>query len=136
MRRFAQVLIPVFTFVLVCALIFQVSATSPYLDERFSVLSPRSDVKAIWWSSSWHYRLSFSIYSGSYGSIDVPFETTVNFTFLLTQLEVHATFDENSIRVIEYNSMGEVLYEVPSQFDKASDYNADFNARLIVSKAV
>ncbi|NIO36520.1 hypothetical protein GTO27_02330, partial [Candidatus Bathyarchaeota archaeon] len=38
------------------------------------------------------------------------------------------TFDNQSVRVFEYNDTGGIIGEMPSQFDEAEDYNASNNA--------
>jgi uncharacterized membrane protein len=77
-----------------------------------------------WWNISWHYRFRLDIDSLNYDRKDWPVEIWVNFTDLLPS----GTFDENSVRIFEYNSTGGLLYEVPYQFDKDSGYDAANNA--------
>lgn len=81
-----------------------------------------------WWDSSWNCRVLYTLYSGDYDRIDVPVEMTINFTKLLMQSNASGTFDENSLRVIEYESIEELLLEIPSQFDRASSFNASSDA--------
>jgi len=90
--------------------------------------STSSASDAPWWNDAWHYRTPspYTLYLGDYDRKDVPFEKTLNFTSLLSQFNESGTFDENSIRVIEYNAAGDALWEVPSQFEKAAHYNATF----------
>jgi len=78
---------------------------------------------AIWWNASWHYRLSLNIHTGAYNRVDVPVEKILDFTSILSQKGVSGEFDNNSVRVIEYDVSGNILWEVPSQFDKSSDYD-------------
>ena len=117
-----------FTFLSLSKSISQVAAETP-LDYHapYLTLQSNNDIGA-WWNESWHYRVPFTVYSGSYDHIDGIVEKAINFTSLLNQWEVDGTFDPNSVRVIEYNSVEEALYEVPSQFDEAIDYDAHFNA--------
>jgi uncharacterized membrane protein len=77
-----------------------------------------------WWNVSWHYRFRLEINSTSYSRTDWPIEQFVNFTDLLPA----GTFDENSIRVFEYSQSGDILYEVPSQFEKDENFDASSNA--------
>ena len=79
---------------------------------------------AKWWNTSWHYRLRIDIYS-PVDRTNWPVEISLNFSDLIPS----GTFDENSIRVFEYSSNGEIIQEVPSQFDKDEDYNANYNAK-------
>ncbi|HLC58893.1 MAG TPA: NEW3 domain-containing protein, partial [archaeon] len=83
-----------------------------------------------WWNNSWTYRFRLEINSTQYNRADWPIDQPVNFTDLLP----YGTFDINSTRVIEYNpSTGNVLYEIPSQFDRESVYDATSNAIGTVS---
>ncbi|MEM5871881.1 MAG: choice-of-anchor X domain-containing protein, partial [Candidatus Aenigmatarchaeota archaeon] len=81
-----------------------------------------------WWDANWHYRVGLEINNTGYNRTNWTIEYEINFTKLLHDLDVYGTFDENSIHVIEYNSTGSILYEIPSQFDKAEDYNESENA--------
>jgi hypothetical protein len=83
-----------------------------------------------WWDLSWRYRTRVILHSGDYDRVDVVVSTLINFTYLLN---ASGTFDENSVRVVEYSTTGEILYEVPSQFDNMSNYDAVSNAVGTVS---
>ncbi|MCS7093981.1 MAG: NEW3 domain-containing protein [Candidatus Aenigmarchaeota archaeon] len=74
---------------------------------------------ATWFNTSWHYRFRVEITSNVERS-NWPVEIEVNFSELLP----YGTFDENSIRVFEYSSNGNLLYEVPSQFEKSENYSS------------
>jgi uncharacterized membrane protein len=84
--------------------------------------SPRGEFE--WWNVSWRYRVRLEINSSGYSREDWPIEYRVNFTDLLPL----GTFDENSTRVVEYSSSGQILYELPSQFDKDDSFDASNNA--------
>ncbi|MBI4175766.1 MAG: hypothetical protein HY518_01045 [Candidatus Aenigmarchaeota archaeon] len=107
--------------VLVCAAVF-LAVLSLYTAE-VNTVSP-----AQWWNSSWHYRTGIDINMSGHGRTDWPIEVELNFTALLSQLNRTGTFDENSTRLVEYNSTGNVLLEFTSQFDKRSGYNSTTNA--------
>ena len=77
-----------------------------------------------WWNISWHYRFRLEINSTKYERKNWPVEIRINFTDLLPS----GTFDENSTRVIEYDENGDILYEIPSQFDKDDNFNPLSNA--------
>ena len=81
-----------------------------------------------WWDAKWHYRFKIEINSSYYDRANWPIEKKINFTSLLEQLNVSGTFDINSTRLFEYNSDGRLLYEVPSQFDVDTGFNATTNA--------
>ncbi len=83
---------------------------------------PQSEFK--WWNISWHYRVRIEINTSSYERIEWPIEYRINFTDLLP----YGNFDENSTRVIEYSPTGELLGEIPSQFEKDDDFNSLTNA--------
>jgi uncharacterized membrane protein len=81
-----------------------------------------------WWNYSWKYRMKIEVENGEYNVTNWPIERDVNFTDALGKISVNGTFDENSTRLIEYNSTGGVGYEIPSQFDKNTGYSASENA--------
>ncbi len=84
-----------------------------------------SAIPVKWWNNSWHYRVNVTVNTSSYNRTDWPIEHWINFT----ALNVTGTFDENSTRVLEYNlSTGELMYEIPSQFDQGSGYSPTSNA--------
>jgi len=86
-----------------------------------------------WWNSGWYYRIPIEINSSIYERNNTPMEIEINFTEELKNLGLQIGFDNNSIRVLEYNSSGSVLYEVPSQFDEEIDYSQTSNAVGIVT---
>ncbi|MBN1896418.1 MAG: hypothetical protein JW789_01675 [Candidatus Aenigmarchaeota archaeon] len=82
-----------------------------------------------WWNNTWKYRIKIEIENGDYDSINKPVELDINFTDVLRQLGFPETFDENSTRLYEYNSTGDVMHELPSQFDRDFySYDASGNA--------
>lgn len=82
-----------------------------------------------WWNASWHYRFMVNVSTGPYDRTDWVVERDVNFTDYLP----FGTFDNNSIRVIEYNSSGGIVGEVPSQFDRNYSYSDTSNAQGTLS---
>ena len=81
-----------------------------------------------WLDADWHYRIGLEINSTGYNRWNWSVEYGINFTAILSNMSVYDAFDENSTRVIEYNSSGSVIGEVPSQFDKGESYNETTNA--------
>jgi uncharacterized membrane protein len=77
-----------------------------------------------WWNISWRYRVRLEINTSSFERKDWPIEYRINFTDLLP----YGSFDENSTRVIEYSQTGQLLGEIPSQFEKDDDFNPSTNA--------
>ena len=79
---------------------------------------------AVWWNTSWNYRIKLEINSSTYSRTDWPVELDINFTDMLPS----GTFDINSLRIIEYTQAGAVIDEIPSQFDQWNGYDASSNA--------
>lgn len=77
-----------------------------------------------WWNASWHYRIKLNVSAGAFDRTDWVVERNMNFTDFLPS----GTFDNRSVRVVEYNNSGRVRYEVPSQFDKNDTYSNTTNA--------
>lgn len=91
-----------------------------------------------WWNSTWNYRFPVNITNTVYERNDTPVSVTANFTSLIASSRW--VFDDNSVRVIEYNSTGQAIpynstatdlfqYEVPSQFDKVGGFDNGTNAQ-------
>jgi hypothetical protein len=59
-----------------------------------------------------------------YNRTDWPIEHAINFT----DFNLQGAFDNNSVRVIEFNSTTNTSSEVVSQFDKDEDYDNATNA--------
>ncbi|MCK5322096.1 MAG: hypothetical protein KAJ47_02430, partial [Candidatus Aenigmarchaeota archaeon] len=74
------------------------------------------------------YRLPVNISAGSYDRLNYVIETDINFTDALDDLGVSGTFDQNSVRVIEYDSSYNALYEVPSQLE---NYSSEGNGTVV-----
>ena len=81
-----------------------------------------------WWDTSWNYRVGVEVNTTDYSRFNWPIEVDLNFTDLLLQKGSSGTFDINSTRVVEHNSTGGVMYEITSQFDSLSGYDAASNA--------
>jgi uncharacterized membrane protein len=81
-----------------------------------------------WWNGSWHYRIKLTVNTSYHERFEWPVEHEVNFTSLLEDLNITDGFDENSTRVVEVNASGDMLHELPSQFDSAEGYDAYSNA--------
>ena len=77
-----------------------------------------------WYNISWQYRQRIEINTSAVNVTNWPIEMQINFTDLLPG----GTFDNSSIRLIEYNLTGKVLHEVPVQFDKDDGYDNATNA--------
>ncbi len=77
-----------------------------------------------WWNGSWNYRMDVNVSTSTYSRENSPVELYVNFTNELSSL-TSEMFDNNSVRVVEYNATGSVLYEIASQFDELENYNSE-----------
>jgi hypothetical protein len=81
-----------------------------------------------WWDDTWNYRIQIDINSTNVTRHDELIEYAVNFTDILTS-EIgitDKTFDNNSIRVIEFVNNESV--EVYSQFERSAGFNKITNA--------
>ncbi len=96
-----------------------------------SIFSQTYDYR--WWDIKWHYRVGLEINNTGYNRTNWTIEYPVNFTQLLQNMSVTGAFDENSTRVIEYNSSGSILHEIPSQFDMGDNYNSISNAAGVIA---
>jgi len=87
-----------------------------------------------WWDYDWSYRANINVTAnGTFSHFPINFtnrliDLNINFTKLLHDSSEFGTFDINSIRVIEYNSAGDIIGEIPSQFDEGTGYDANSNA--------
>ena len=77
-----------------------------------------------WWDENWHYRYFLSV-NGS-GNISKSF----NFTELLNGLDVFGNFENNTIRIVEYDQSGTSINVVTYyEFKESQDYNNVSNAK-------
>lgn len=108
--------------VYIAFLVFVVAAI--LLNTGFAFPGFSDPTEGEWFNTSWHYRMRVEINSTAVARTDWPVELSLNFSDMLPG----GTFDNNSIRVIEYNNTGDILHEVPSQFDPGDGYNNVTNA--------
>ena len=80
-----------------------------------------------WYNTTWRYRVGLEIEMNR-ETRDWPIEHEINFTALLEEKNATGTFDNNSIRVMEYGEDGSILREVPSQFSEGSGFDSENNA--------
>ena len=93
--------------------------------EKVSVVVGVEQLK--WWDENWHYRYFLSV-NGS-GNVSKFF----NFTELLTELGVNATFENDTVRVVCYSNNGNVLGVVDKyRFDESEGFNPICNATGVV----
>ncbi len=88
-----------------------------------------------WWNNSWNYRFEITAPAGQYNRSNYPVELAINFTDKLDNGScIGCVFDNRSIRVIEYDSAGDVISfnstqdDVPYGFAQRTDYNNQSNA--------
>ena len=94
----------------------------------FSPITVIASSNSYWFDTSWHFRTNYTINNTDYDRYNWPIELDLNFTDIMSQSGKSGTFDNESIRVIEQNSSGHVLFEHPSQFDNAIGFNLSTNA--------
>lgn len=82
-----------------------------------------------WWNTSWHYRKLIGV-SGS-GN----FSRMFNFTELLESIGiVSKIFENNTIRIIEYSTDGEILdIDIDYNFSESSGFHNKYNATGILT---
>ncbi|MBI4650534.1 hypothetical protein HY745_04465 [Candidatus Desantisbacteria bacterium] len=119
-----------------------INATTSFTANSGQILNGNLNVKVLatvpeqiikkytWWNPDWYYRIPIKIESGNYERKDSPIEMNISFTEILNNIGKTGTFDENSIRIIEYDSIGNIIKEIPYQFNKVTDYNAVINAGI------
>ncbi|NJD51367.1 MAG: hypothetical protein FIB07_00690 [Candidatus Methanoperedens sp.] len=77
-----------------------------------------------WWDAQRNFRIPVIVNATQYERSEKPVEVSLNFTNMLNILGQAGTFDENSLRVVETDSLGVVLSStVPFQFDKDPDFD-------------
>ncbi|MBW6461423.1 MAG: hypothetical protein K0B07_00015 [DPANN group archaeon] len=81
-----------------------------------------------WFDTDWHFRTNFTINNTDYDRDYWPVELDINFTDIMLQSGKNGTFDNESIRVIEHDFSGAVLFEHPFQFDNKIGFNVSTNA--------
>lgn len=90
--------------------------------------------QAVWWNSSYPYRVAVNVSTNSYDRTDWIVEKTLNFSALIYNATGSLKdFDNNSVRVIGYTSGGSIINSnnnlgLVSQFDAAPNYNSTSNA--------
>ncbi len=90
---------------------------------------PAASAADQWYNSSWHFRQKLEFNASGFIKQEWPAEIQMNFTELLRQAgSPNTSFDNDSIRVFEYNSSGSLLNAVPYQFDTPPTYSPENNA--------
>jgi hypothetical protein len=81
-------------------------------------------VPADWWNNSYHYRVNVTVNTSLYNRTDWPIEYQINFS----NYGLKGEFDNNSVRVIEFNTTDNTTSEIISQFDKDAGFDNVTNA--------
>ena len=81
-------------------------------------------VPADWWNNSYHYRINVTVNTSIHNRTDWPIEYQVNFS----NYGLKGAFDNNSVRVIEFNATDNTTSEIVSQFDKDGGFDNVTNA--------
>jgi len=81
-------------------------------------------VRLTWWNDSWHYRKFIGV------SDDGIISRNLNFTALLEDIDLEGkTFENDTIRIIKYNSRGNITGEVDEYlFNESETFDAITNA--------
>jgi len=75
-----------------------------------------------WWNNNWNYRINLTVDVDSYERTEKPVEQYLNLTALLRRIGRSGTVIEESLRVVEVNSDGDVVDDrVPFQYDAMTD---------------
>jgi len=75
-----------------------------------------------WWKSNWNYRVSLTADGGAYERTDKPADVYLNLTVLLRRIGQSGTVIEDSLRVVEVDSEGDVIDDdVPFQYDTMTE---------------
>lgn len=86
-----------------------------------------------WWDASRQFRIPVTVGSAGFERYDKPVDVSINFTQIVNDLGKTGTLDENSIRVVETDSVGTILdTSVKFQFDKDLGYDATTKASGMV----
>ncbi len=75
-----------------------------------------------WWNSNWNYRISLTVDVGIYERNEKPVEQYLNLPAKLRHLGHNSPVIEDSLRVVEVNSEGDVIDDnVPCQYDAMTE---------------
>jgi uncharacterized lipoprotein YddW (UPF0748 family) len=89
-----------------------------------------------WWDKQWKYRVKVTLISHSPVESDFGASSPVDFSSLLSRIGISQfIFDEQSIRVIEYDSAGKIIDDdVPFEFNNAQNQGTSNGIFSIVVK--
>lgn len=88
-----------------------------------------SPYKTEWWNENWHYRKLLGLYGNG------TFSEKFNFTDLLESLNVFSrTFENDTIRIVEYSTNGEILDDtINYNFTESGAFNNKYNATGVLT---
>ena len=83
-----------------------------------------------WWNGTYMWRIPIYFNASGYFRVDYTANMVINFTEKMQEVEPGNswTFEDGSIRLIEYDSSGNIIGEIPYQFEKANDWDPTHNA--------
>lgn len=84
--------------------------TGGYMGERETEFSV-STHGSLWWNTAWPYRIAVNVTGSSYMRWNYPVHVRVNFTQLISDAGDAHDFDNNSIRVVEWDDVPELNFE-------------------------
>ena len=83
-----------------------------------------------WLAGAYKYRIPLRVNAAGYDRLDKPVEVDMDFTKLLGRIGKTIKLNVESIVVTETNASGKIIdSSVRFQFDKASDFNSETNAK-------
>lgn len=99
-----------------------------------SVTSVDAQASDVWWNNQWRFRVPITVQNATVQRTDKPVSAQVNFGQMLNQLGITASFNSQSIRVIEVNPQGQIVNaQVPFQFNPVNPGAANGELVLLLA---
>ena len=84
--------------------------------------------RCAWWNRDWKYRVLVKLDAGKCDRTDYPVEAKLNFTQLLRSVGDAVVLEPGAVRVVEHAANGDLIGEIPCQFDLAPKFDAQQHA--------
>ena len=78
---------------------------------------------SLWWNAGWPYRIAVNVTGNDYIRSRYPVKVRINFTQMLSDLGAGYAFDNNSIRVVEWDNALELNFETAANFKEITEIN-------------
>jgi hypothetical protein len=119
-------------------IVYEFPKTQAEIAESHKVLGTSIDIinKFRWWNVTWNYRVPVIIDNyqvaemGAVNRTNFPVEYKVNFTYIFRDIGYNGTFDDKSIRIVEYAKNGTMLEFKPVNYEYTTDANMDYKLDL------